>query len=892
MPRKCSVAFCRTNYDPTHDISNSNSEKIPVYKFPSDPDVLEKWLAVLPNFIHKDKVTKNMGICRRHWPVQTNMVKRFGHDIPADPPSVFGDMCPNSFLRQTVSVHSRNINERGISSESRRSTEPDPMDEFEQRDMLPTTFTDFVETLYTRREISNFSLHVIKSEGAVHLMSFDNQFSFIESCLSVREDYSVSLRRKGVDISLHNFRDVLGFQCKINRWTQLEAMLVRLKNYDVPLHDELLHITKQLERSIDQNDNATSSKMLFLLEQLSLSFTPSNGRRYSAFTMKTALRLYIASKSSYRLLRTFLVLPHPNTLTSNLGNICDTGSAAYANSISKQVFDSLDGISKKCMILFDEIYVYPSARCRSGHVIGFSIDDPEKPARTVLVFMVRSLFKKVSFVVRFVPVFSLTGKLLLNYLLQVVRIVENSGGRTDVIMSDNLSVNRKLHDLLRSQFPMDCTYAIVHPVDTERKLHLLFDPVHLLKCLRNNWETEKTRRIMFSLPGEMNIRIAYWSDLIDVFEKEKDSPIRRTTLTYQALHPSAIDKQKVSLALQVFHEKTVAALIQDGFSDTAAFVDHILRLWKILNNKSSDAYIKLHDKDRKPISSIEDPSLQFLQEMAIRFCTMSPNKPQVSAGAPKQTRRVMTLTKETSSSVVQTLYGLVDLCKDLLKDNAVRYILLGRIQSDALEGEFGIYRGLFGGLYHITVEQLMIAGKLRRLELVLDLELEEGSSSKEHTNTCCVLELSDEQWETIDTLFNHVSCLNDNERQTIFYIAGYIYKKENMKNTADQTTAELELSDCEFLSLVSRGKLSFPSEELFNFSLLCYAFFKKFEHRCKTFLVRIFLIIFESYFFEFAFPEKSVSRLANTFMKGLVRKHNDSFAIASNDRKRKKLSHS
>ena len=191
--------------------------------------------------------------------------------------------------------------------------------------------------------------------------------------------------------------------------------------------------------------------------------------------------------------------------------------------LSKQVFDRCDGIFKKCIILFDEIYIKPSIRYRSGHAIGFSVDEPSKPARTVLVFMVRSFFDKTSFVIRFVPIFSLTGEKLLSYLLKVLNIVEISGGRAEAIMSDNLSVNRKLHSLLRSQFSPINDFAIVHPIVPERKLYLLFDPVHLLKCLRNNWETEKTKRIMFSLPGEMNFRIAYWKDLIAVYDKERIS---------------------------------------------------------------------------------------------------------------------------------------------------------------------------------------------------------------------------------------------------------------------------------------------------------------------------------------------------------------------------------
>ena len=689
MPRKCSVGNYKTNYDSS--VSSQSTEKIPVYKFPSDPDKLELWLSALPNLIFKESVTKNMGVCRRHWPDNANMIKTFGRYIPDEPPSIFPG-CPKTFQRQTVPSSSRDVKNRCVLSAS-RSSDSDELKEFDQKDLLPTDFFEFTEQA-SKRDFANLSIHVI-SENSLHFMSFDNSFRNIEFSLTIHEKFSVVLRRKCVDVSLHHFRDLLGYQYHCTRWSQLEAALNRLKNYNVSFKEEVLQTICHLESSLKEevNDDITADFM-FLMEQFQLKLTPSEGRRYSADTMKTAMKLYISNRSTYRHIRGILTLPHPKTLTANLGNITSTGTESYAVGISKQVFDRSDGIFKKCIILFDEIYIKPSIRYRSGHAIGFSIDEPNKPARTVLVFMVRSFFDKTSFVIRFVPVFSLTAEKLLSCLLNVLTVVENSGGRAEAIMSDNLSVNRKLHSLLRSQFSQIGDFAIVHPVVPERKLYLLFDPVHLLKCLRNNWETEKTKRLMFSLPGEMNFRIAHWKDLVAVYDKEKDFPVRRTTLTYAALHPSSIEKQKVSLALQVFNEKTVAALIQDDFNDTAAFVSFILRVWKILNNKSTTAYITLNDVDRKPITSASDMSLTFLENAASFFSKLTSNKASVVPGVPQQTRRVMALTKETSASLSQTLRGLTTMCADLLKDNAVHYVLLGRFQSDALEGEFGIYRGI------------------------------------------------------------------------------------------------------------------------------------------------------------------------------------------------------
>ena len=43
MPRKCSVASCKTNYE----YKTSPSQKTPVYRYPSYPDESKRWIAAL-----------------------------------------------------------------------------------------------------------------------------------------------------------------------------------------------------------------------------------------------------------------------------------------------------------------------------------------------------------------------------------------------------------------------------------------------------------------------------------------------------------------------------------------------------------------------------------------------------------------------------------------------------------------------------------------------------------------------------------------------------------------------------------------------------------------------------------------------------------------------------
>ena len=50
-----------------------------------------------------------------------------------------------------------------------------------------------------------------------------------------------------------------------------------------------------------------------------------------------------------------------------------------------------------------------------------------------------------------------------------------------------------------------------------------------------------------------------WNDIIGVYNQDKDTVIRMTTLTSRCLYPNSIEKQKVSLLEPVFCDKLVAA---------------------------------------------------------------------------------------------------------------------------------------------------------------------------------------------------------------------------------------------------------------------------------------------------------------------------------------------
>ena len=125
------------------------------------------------------------------------------------------------------------------------------------------------------------------------------------------------------------------------------------------------------------------------------------------------------------------------------------------------------------------------------------------------------------------------------------------------------------------------------------------------------------------------------------------------------------------------------------------------------------------------------------------------------------------------------LNGTVDVAKCLL-NLGMEYILLGKLQSDRLENEFGIYRQGSGGNYFISVEQVLSSLSLQRFKLYHQLHIEKSDIIVE--NVCCIsnVEDKDEDIELVESCFKESSNLSDSECSTLYFISGYVAYKENI----------------------------------------------------------------------------------------------------------------
>lgn len=74
------------------------------------------------------------------------------------------------------------------------------------------------------------------------------------------------------------------------------------------------------------------------------------------------------------------------------------------------------------------------------------------------------------------------------------------------------------------------------------------------------------------------------------------------------------------------------------------------------------------------------------------------------------------LTRETQAALLHTVTALYDLSVYMLNDIKVKYVLLGKFQTDNLEVRFGQYRQMTGGNYHVPLREVIKSE--RKLQII------------------------------------------------------------------------------------------------------------------------------------------------------------------------------
>jgi hypothetical protein len=165
----------------------------------------------------------------------------------------------------------------------------------------------------------------------------------------------------------------------------------------------------------------------------------------------------------------------------------------------------------------------------------------------VQVFLINSILSKYKDVVCMIPAYNMTADQLHKMIFTVLKEVEGIGFQIISIISDNNAINRKAFELF-SPSKILCP-SVTHPLDENRSLFFIFDTVHIMKCVRNNWLSKQGALKYPDIDDFAKIQESRFENLQTLYKMEETSLIKfGHLLSYKALYPSNIQKQNVKLA--------------------------------------------------------------------------------------------------------------------------------------------------------------------------------------------------------------------------------------------------------------------------------------------------------------------------------------------------------
>lgn len=306
--------------------------------------------------------------------------------------------------------------------------------------------------------------------------------------------------------------------------------------------------------------------------------------KYSSRTILMAFMLYSQSPSCYTLIRNFLILPHKRYLQSLSSSVHISADSDINNkNYLVNVVRRLPYLEKVVILLIDEIYITARLDYRSGNIVGSAVNKNTDVAKTVLTYMISSPFGNLKEVVKLLSVRNITGPELIDLTKQVINFIQECGLEILCVVTDNHATNRTMFKMLSDNF------EIPNPKDTNKKIFLLYDFVHIFKNIWKNWLNLKNLDqtfVFYDWDNLKTLRYAKFQDIRNIYHSEENSLAKQAfKLTYNSLYPSIFERQKVILADNIFHSSTRAALINKSIVDTTEFIEIIRKWWDIVNNR-------------------------------------------------------------------------------------------------------------------------------------------------------------------------------------------------------------------------------------------------------------------------------------------------------------------
>ena len=300
-----------------------------------------------------------------------------------------------------------------------------------------------------------------------------------------------------------------------------------------------------------------SKQVAFLKEQLKLSNVKKANRKYSPDLLACAALWENTSPALYRQIQEeeILTLPtrrHIRNLTSSFS--VESGMSEATVQYLNVRISSLIEREKTVNLIGDEVYSSKRIEYNGGTFYGY---ENQTVTKTLLCFMIKSVGGKYMDMVSMSPISKLDSNVLEKQWNNVLKQLTSVGFIVVCDTLDGHSSNRKFYkdNLCKG----DLKISIKHPFLENSDIFLLFDSVHIFKCIYNNFINKKK----FFCPEFDGEEIE--PDLQHIqkmYNLEIGRPVKYChKLSDKVLHPHPIEKTKVELADRLFHESTISGKI-------------------------------------------------------------------------------------------------------------------------------------------------------------------------------------------------------------------------------------------------------------------------------------------------------------------------------------------
>lgn len=354
----------------------------------------------------------------------------------------------------------------------------------------------------------------------------------------------------------------------------LQKKSQRIKKQNIILKNRL----KLAENFAKRKDFQHFSKYLnastikFFESQVRCQKRKPKGRRYDVNDKVLALSLYKTSPKGYRFLSTLFALPSRKTLSGLLNKVpFHPGINPHIIENLKCQVRNLKEVDKTCVLLFDEMALEPGLTYDKKHDIIFGFENYDKETTSaqfsdhVLVFMLRGINKKWKQPIAyyFCNGTTKTDRLVL-YLKQVISNIFTTGLKVVATVCDQGATNVAAINKLKEETNNYCMRQQIENryfgfLIEDVEIVPVFDPPHLLKCVRNNL---MTKDVTFIYRGE-NHR-ASWRHIKTLYEFDKNNEVNGLrslpSLRDEHIYPEKMHKMKVKLAAQVFSQRVASIL--------------------------------------------------------------------------------------------------------------------------------------------------------------------------------------------------------------------------------------------------------------------------------------------------------------------------------------------